>query len=96
MSYASLGTSPGTGVLVRTGLYLLATSFTPLNLTRPETLWDFSQPLENYRQLLSDGRLHNSVWVQIKLSFWTVLLQLAIGLGLALLVQRHQKEIRAL
>ena len=26
-------------------LYLLATSFTPLNLTRPETLWDFSQPL---------------------------------------------------
>ena len=35
-------------------LYLLATSFTPLNLTRPETQWDFSQPLESYRQLLSD------------------------------------------
>ena len=62
-------------------LYLLATSFTPLNLTRPETQWDFSQPLESYRQLLSDDRLHNSVWVQIKLSFWTVLLQLLIGLG---------------
>src|SRR4029450_7802058 len=57
-------------------LYLLATSFTPLNLPRPETLGDFAQALESYRQLLSDSRLHNSVWVQIKLSFWTVALQL--------------------
>ena len=68
-------------------LYLLATSFTPLNLTRPETQWDFSQPLDSYRQLLVGlALLHNSVWVQIKLSFWTVLLQLLIGLGLALLL----------
>src|SRR5262249_60470879 len=67
-------------------LYLLATSFTPLNLTRPETQWDFSQPLESYRQLLEDQRLANSIWVQIKLSFWTVSLQLLIGLGLALLL----------
>ena len=29
-------------------LYLLATSFTPLNLTNPETQWDFSHPLVNY------------------------------------------------
>ncbi len=62
-------------------LYLLATSFTPLNLTRPETQWDFSQPLISYRQLLVDDRLANSVWVQIKLSFWTVSLQLLIGLA---------------
>ena len=33
-------------------LYLLATSFTPLNLARPETQWDFSEPLVSYRQLL--------------------------------------------
>ena len=77
-------------------LYLLATSFTPLNLTRPETLWDFSQPLENYRELLSDSRLHNSVWVQIKLSFWTVLLQLLIGLGLALLLNMRTRLLEAL
>ena len=57
-------------------LYLLATSFTQLNLTRPETLWDFSQPFESYHQLWDDTRFHNSIWVQIKLSFWTVLLQL--------------------
>lgn len=77
-------------------LYLLATSFTPLSLTRPETLWDFSTPLENYHQLLSDSRLHNSVWVQIKLSFWTVLLQLLIGLGLALLLNIRSRLLEAL
>jgi multiple sugar transport system permease protein len=77
-------------------LYLLATSFTPLNLTRPETQWDFSQPLESYRQLLADDRLRNSVWVQIKLSFWTVSLQLLIGLGLALLLNVKSRLLEAL
>ena len=77
-------------------LYLLATSFTPLNLTRPETLWDFSQPLISYRQLLSDDRLANSVWVQIKLSFWTVSLQLLLGLGLALLLNIKSRLLEAL
>jgi multiple sugar transport system permease protein len=77
-------------------LYLLATSFTPLNLTRPETQWDFSEPLENYWQLWTDGRLHNSIWVQIKLSFWTVTLQLLIGLGLALLLNIRSELLAAL
>ena len=77
-------------------LYLLATSLTPLNLTRPETQWDFSQPLESYRQLLADDRLRNSVWVQIKLSFWTVSLQLLIGLGLALLLNIKSRLLEAL
>ncbi len=77
-------------------LYLLATSFTQLNLTRPETLWDFSTPLESYRQLWNDTRFHNSLWVQIKLSFWTVLLQLLIGLGLALLLNMRTKLLEAL
>lgn len=77
-------------------LYLLATSFTPLNLTRPETQWDFSEPLVSYRQLLTDDRLANSVWVQIKLSFWTVSLQLLIGLGLALLLNVKSRLLEAL
>ena len=77
-------------------LYLLATSFTPLNLTRPETQWDFTEPLVNYGQLLTDTRLHNSVWVQIKLSFWTVLLQLLIGLALALLLNMRSRLLEAL
>lgn len=77
-------------------LYLLATSFTPLNLTRPETQWDFSQPLISYGQLLTDDRLANSVWVQVKLSFWTVSMQILIGLGLALLLNIKSRLLEAL
>jgi multiple sugar transport system permease protein len=77
-------------------LYLLVTSFTPLNLTRPETQWDFSEPFVSYGQLLEDDRLRNSVWVQIKLSFWTVALQLLIGLGLALLLNMRSRLLAAL
>jgi multiple sugar transport system permease protein len=77
-------------------LYLLVTSFTPLNLTRPETQWDFSEPFTNYLQLPADERLVNSVWVQIKLSFWTVALQLLIGLALALLLNIKSRLLEAL
>ena len=77
-------------------LYLLATSFTPLDLTRPETAWDFAKPLDNYRQMLADGRLHNSLWVQAKLSFWTVSLQLLIGVGFALLLNLRTHFLEAL
>jgi multiple sugar transport system permease protein len=77
-------------------LYLLVTSFTPLSLTRPETQWDFSQPWENYRQLLADARFHNSVWVQVKLSFWTVTFQLLIGVALALLLNIRSRYLEAL
>ncbi len=77
-------------------LYLLLTSFTPLNLTRPETQWDFSQPLISYGELLHDDRLANSVWVQVKLSFWTVSLQLLIGVALALLLNVKSRLLEAL
>jgi multiple sugar transport system permease protein len=77
-------------------LYLLATSFTPLNLTRPETQWDFSNPLVSYGQLAGDARLRNSLWVQAKLSFWTVALQLLIGLALALLLDLRSRLLEAL
>ncbi len=77
-------------------LYLLVTSFTPLSLTRPETAWDFSTPLANYRLLLQDQRLHDSLWTQAKLSFWTVGLQLALGFGFALLLNVRAKVLQAL
>lgn len=77
-------------------LYLLATSFTPLDLTRPETAWNFARPFENYRQMPSDSRLVNSLWVQAKLSFWTVLLQLLIGFGFALLLNMRTRFLEAL
>ena len=67
-------------------LYLLVTSFTPLNLTRPQSAWHFADPLVNYGSLLEDERFRQSAWVQMKLSTVTVLSQLVIGLLLALLL----------
>ncbi len=77
-------------------IYLVAISFTPLDLTRPDTWWDFSEPLVNYELLLIDRRFHNSLWVQAKLSFWTVLLQLLLGLGFALLLNIRSSLLRSL
>ncbi len=77
-------------------LYLLVTSFTPLNLTRPETAWNFTTPLANYRLLLQDQRLHDSLWTQTKLSFWTVGLQLGLGFGFALLLNVRSSLLHAL
>jgi multiple sugar transport system permease protein len=77
-------------------LYLVVTSLTPLNLTLPQTAWDFSQPLVNYGLLLEDGRLHDSLWTQAKLSFWTVGLQLVLGFLFALLLNLRSSLLRAL
>jgi multiple sugar transport system permease protein len=77
-------------------LYLVVTSLTPLNLTLPQTAWDFSQPLVNYSLLLEDGRLHDSLWTQAKLSFWTVGLQLILGFLFALLLNIRSSLLRAL
>jgi multiple sugar transport system permease protein len=77
-------------------VYLVATSLTPLSLTNPATAWNFSQPLANYTLLLSDERFHNSLWVQANLSFWTVSLQLLIGIGFALLLNLRSGLLQAL
>jgi multiple sugar transport system permease protein len=76
--------------------YLLATSFTPLNLTNPASEWDFRRPLLNYALLPNDSRFLNSLWVQAKLSFWTVSLQLAIGVAFALLLNLRSGLIQAM
>ena len=77
-------------------LYLLVISFTPLDLTRPETSWDFSSPLVNYRLILEDSRLHNSFWVQFQLSFWTVTIQMILGFLFALLLNTKSSYLEAL
>jgi multiple sugar transport system permease protein len=70
-------------------LYLLVTSFTPLDLTNPSSRrWT---GLTNYRQLAADGRFWNSVWVQAQLSFWTVSLQMVIGFAIALLLNGRMR-----
>jgi multiple sugar transport system permease protein len=83
-------------VTVAPTLFLLVTSLTPLDLTKPETTADFRAPLRNFALLLEDRRFLNSLWVQAKLSFWTVSLQLLIGLGFALLLHLRSSLLQAL
>src|SRR4029453_12203444 len=59
-------------------------------------MWNFARPLENYRLLAEDNRLLGSLWIQAKLSFWTVSLQLLIGLGFALLLNMRSSLLQAL
>lgn len=75
-------------ITVAPAAYLFLTSLTPLNLTMPGTAWDFSGPHLNYLDLWEDERFHRSAWFQAQLSAATVVLQLAMGLGLALLLNR--------
>jgi multiple sugar transport system permease protein len=76
--------------------FLLVTSLTPLDLTKPGSLR--LEGFTNFRELARDDRFWNSVWVQARLSFWTVLLQLVIGVGLARLLHgrgRAAESMRA-
>jgi multiple sugar transport system permease protein len=87
--------TPAVGVLVVVTvlpvLFLVATSFTPLDLTEPTSRrWT---GLANYRQLAGDARFWNSVWVQGQLSFWTVSLQLVIGFAIALLLNGRMRAL---
>lgn len=68
------------------GIMLVTVSLTPLSLTDASATFRFDDPLANYRQLLVDERFLNSLVVQFKLSTVGVLLQLLVGLGLALLL----------
>ena len=90
-----LGLAPALIVLgaitIAPAIYLFLVSLTPLNLTMPQTAWDFSAPHYNYIDLFEDPRFINSVWIQTKLSVATVLLQLLAGLGVALLLNGNTR-----
>jgi multiple sugar transport system permease protein len=95
----ALGLAPALFVLAAVTLgptlYLILTSLTPANPVHPHSLADFSHPLGNYRTLMDDGEFLNSLWVQAKLSVATVMLQLAIGLGVALLLNARAPFLEA-
>jgi multiple sugar transport system permease protein len=74
-------------------LYLLVVSLTPFQLVNPGSSTDFSAPLRNYRLLPSDPRFINSLLVQAKLSFWSVLFQVLLGMLLALLLHTQSRFV---
>jgi len=96
----ALGLAPALVVLtlitVGPAIYLVITSLTPLNLVNPQSAFDFSHPLGNYKDALTDSRFLNSVRVQTELSGATVVLQLAMGLAVALLLNAHSRLIEAI
>jgi multiple sugar transport system permease protein len=77
-------------------VYLLVTSLTPLTPVNPDTAFDFSDPLGNYRQIVATDEFWGSVWVQIELSVVTVVTQVLVGLGLALLLDRPSRFLETL
>jgi multiple sugar transport system permease protein len=90
-----LGLAPSLAILILITLVptlvLLVVSLTPLSLTNPLATFRFDDPLGNYRQLLHDTRFLDSALTQLKLSVVSVTLQIALGLGLALLLNGKSK-----
>ena len=74
---------------------LLVASFTPLSLVDPVGSFRFDDPLVNYRHLIEDQRFLASIATQLKLSVSSVLLQLGVGLGLALLLDGPSRWLAA-
>jgi multiple sugar transport system permease protein len=88
------GLAPALIVLAAVSLapvvWLVVSSLTPLSPAEPGS-FEFSQPWQNYQQAFISPEFVRSVWVQIELSLITVVLQLLIGLGIALLLDRPSK-----
>jgi multiple sugar transport system permease protein len=74
---------------------LLVASLTPLSLTDAAATFRFDDPLGNYRHLLEDQRFLDSLWTQLKLSGSSVTLQVALGLGIALLLNGRSRLLAA-
>ncbi|MDM0110625.1 sugar ABC transporter permease [Variovorax sp. J22R133] len=93
------GLSPALVVLVAITLLpavaLVIASFTPLSLTDAARSFNFDDPLVNYRALLHDPRFIGSIGTQLKLSAASVVLQLGVGLGVALLIDGKSLILRA-
>ena len=88
--FALLMVSPGLLVLVLTTTfplaYLIWSSFQSVNLAMPYL--DGFVGLDNYRAMLQDGRFWHAMQLTGIYTVSSVLLQVAIGLGLALLVMQ--------
>ncbi len=85
-----------TGVTILPFGFLVAVSFTQMDLARPESWTDFSRPLAGYERITRDARFANSLLVQAKLSIATVTLQLGLGLVGALVLNVKARFITLL
>ncbi|MGH7332703.1 MAG: carbohydrate ABC transporter permease [Candidatus Rokuibacteriota bacterium] len=85
-----------TGVTILPFIFLVAVSFTQMDLARPESWTDFSRPFAGYERVTRDARFANSLLVQAKLSIATVTLQLGLGLVGALLLNVKARFITLL
>lgn len=83
-------------VTLAPALYLFITSLTPASPTNPGSLLDFSEPAQNYVGAWNDPRFGESVWIQTKLSLATVIAQVLLGLGVALLLNRRARLVSML
>lgn len=52
--------------------------------------------LRNYTDLLQDESFHESFWVTLKFAFWVVTLEMFVGVGLALLLDRKIRGMSVL
>ncbi|MCG8355391.1 MAG: sugar ABC transporter permease, partial [Kiloniellales bacterium] len=88
--FALLLVGPGLATLILTTTfplaYLIWSSFQNINLAMP--FLDGFVGLENYRNILGDSRFWHAMQLTGIYTFSTVVLQLVIGLGLALLVMQ--------
>lgn len=81
-------------VVVAPLAYLIATSFTPLNLTIPNTF--VFRGLLNYRQAFESEAFWSSLRVQAELSLFTIVLQSILGVSFALLLNSRARGFDSL
>ncbi|MBV9860644.1 MAG: sugar ABC transporter permease [Alphaproteobacteria bacterium] len=93
------GLLPALGVLglvtLAPAVWLIVTSLTPLTPADPAS-FDFSEPWQSYQQAFTSPEFIRSVWVQIQLSLVTVVSQLLLGLGLALLLYKPSRILETI
>jgi len=77
-------------VTLAPAIWLVVGSLTPLSPAQPGS-FEFSQPWQNYQQAFTTPEFVQSVWVQAKLSCITVIAQLIVGVGVALLLDRPSR-----
>ncbi|SDD18364.1 multiple sugar transport system permease protein [Paracoccus isoporae] len=81
-------------VVIPLGLSLWS-SFTPFRLTRPDTMYDFIG-LRNYARLLGDAQFWSAFGRTVLLLTVALNLEMVLGLGLALLIERASRGQRIL